>query len=185
MNVSKNAEYAELFQYVSNEERKLYYALHHENLDTLIREITDAIFVNIKSIDINVWFRLLDNYKEIRQSSEMKTFEAAFLTFLSSFSEFASTPAVLKVFTDCLENNKTEFVNPVLVLSGMVLDWFFKNHKNAIQLLILWTQANKGNLPRLMQMRDDILSIALRLDKRSILDTIKATRIDNIKTNKQ
>jgi hypothetical protein len=185
MNVSKNAEYAELFQYVSDEERKLYYALHHEDLNALIHEITSAVFLNIKSIDPGAWYRLLDNYKQIRSSPEMKTFEASLLTFLNSFKEFIATPAVLEVFTDYLENNKTGFANPVLALSGMLLDWLFNNSKSIIQLLILWTQANKGNLPRLMQMRDDIVSIAIRLDKRSILDTIKANRIDDIKANNQ
>jgi hypothetical protein len=172
MKISNNQEYKDIFQYLLNEEQKLYFVMHHEDRDKMIEALLSAVVENLNKLEPAAWSRILTNFTDIRNSLEFKNFEKEFRSIMSNLKSFVEDDLIKHMINSYIKNDG-EFQNPINEILKKLSSFLYENRSQIIHLLILWVQVNKGNIPRLLSIKDDLVKVLQALSKSEILSTAK------------
>ena len=172
MKISNNQEYKDIFQYLLNEEQKLYFVMHHEDRDKMIEALLSAVVENLNKLEPAAWSRILTNFTDIRNSLEFKNFEKEFRSIMSNLKSFVEDDLIKHMINSYIKNDG-EFQNPINGILKNLSSFLYENRSQIIYLLILWVQVNKGNIPRLLSIKDDLVKVLQALSKSEILSTAK------------
>jgi hypothetical protein len=146
--------------------------MHHEDRDKMIEALLSAVVENLNKLEPAAWSRILTNFTDIRNSLEFKNFEKEFRSIMSNLKLFVEDDLIKHMINSYIKNDG-EFQNPINEILRKLSSFLYENRSQIIYLLILWVQVNKGNIPRLLSIKDDLVKVLQALSKSEILSTAK------------